>query len=550
MDQESSPSEQLVYEHLGAAVLAYLLAIEISKVQERFGAGNRRALDEVQESVIAQLVLVDGMLLDSNLPEGFLSREWSSRLTRRDESTGLSMGNLLRQLCGGQILKIPEHKSRMEELLIGLTIDAYPGLLVREPASHFRGFDSGLIGSLFNHPSSKEFQELVLGDGDLSRLFPENSEHSGWSGNSQRSTGQGGSHQLWTFAESIISVAWSVSLLENEYPSIDQLSGSALQLLGTIRSALRGEEASVPVRIGLTGVLLPDGRDTLDLGWARIRRSDERDERHAWRSSIDGELTTTSPDGQTVKIKYSGDLVLECELPYKLIVGDMDLRQGWPQELQGYQIVEEMTQSIRLGLLLACPDRLPILVTTWRITLDPLSPGNSMSWSDPKQGRGLMPVQLSEKDSDDWLKWAKAVAEYRTPGIGVAVRRILAAVAERRAPEDVLVDAVIVWENLFGARSETTLRISSSLAWLLGTSKADRLLRQTKYKKIYSLRSDVVHGAAKVNQKKINEESQHAVEISVEALRAVFSDYKDLLELKDSETRSLHMIHGGDRAAP
>lgn len=550
MRSESSAGEHLVYEHLGVAALSYLLAVETAKIEERFGADNPGHLDEARESVIAQLVLTDGMLQDSRLPEGFLYRDWVNQLTMRNGNTGLSMGNFLRQLCGGEIHELPTPKSRIEELLNEMTVDAYPGLLVREPTSHFMGMEGSLIVSFFRHPANREFQELVHKDDDLAKLFPKSSEHAGWSGNSFRSTGQGGSHQLWTFADSIISVAWRASLLEDKDPAIDRAAMHALQLLQAIRSALRGEEAVVPVRIGLAGVLLPEGLNTLDLGWARIRRSDERDDASARRSSIEGELTTTTPDGETVKIKYSGDLVLECELTYKISLASVELAGGWPEELQGYQEIEEMAQNIRLGLLLACPVKRPILVTTWRTILDPLSPGNSIGWSDPKQGRGLMPVQLSEKESDDWAKWAKAVAEHRTPGVGVAVRRILAAVAERRSPEDVLVDAVIVWENLFGARSETTLRISSSLAWLLGTSKEDRLLRQTRYKKIYSLRSDVVHGAAKVDQKKISEESLNAVMISVDALRAVFGDHQDLLKLKDSETRSLHMIHGGDRAAP
>lgn len=49
-----------------------------------------------------------------------------------------------------------------------------------------------------------------------------------------------------------------------------------------------------------------------------------------------------------------------------------------------------------------------------------------------------------------------------------------------------LVDAVILWDNPFGARTETTLRVTSSLAWLLGSSAVDRKSKQKHYKDIYN----------------------------------------------------------------
>jgi hypothetical protein len=116
-------------------------------------------------------------------------------------------------------------------------------------------------------------------------------------------------------------------------------------------------------------------------------------------------------------------------------------------------------------------------------------------------------------------------------------------VSERRRAEDVLVDAVIVWENLFGAKNDTTLRVSSSLAWLLGTSPADRLERQRQYKNIYQLRSDIVHGSASIKDKVVQSSSTEAVAISIAALRKIFDEKPYLLTIDDSALRSLHLIH-------
>jgi hypothetical protein len=58
-----------------------------------------------------------------------------------------------------------------------------------------------------------------------------------------------------------------------------------------------------------------------------------------------------------------------------------------------------------------------------------------------------------------------------------------------------LVDAVIVWENVFDAKQETTMRVTSSLAWLLGDSVQDKQAKQRTYKTIYELHSGIVHGS-------------------------------------------------------
>jgi len=58
-------------------------------------------------------------------------------------------------------------------------------------------------------------------------------------------------------------------------------------------------------------VLLPEGLDQIELGWATIRKTDARDDQFVDTTSLGGQLTTENSDGQTVVINYSGDLVLE-----------------------------------------------------------------------------------------------------------------------------------------------------------------------------------------------------------------------------------------------
>lgn len=538
----SEASEQLLYEHLGERSLAYLLAVEPERLRNRIGDPTVRLSDE-QEAVLVQLLLLDAQLNAMEQHDDLITYNWRSRLSTRHDVAENSIGNVARQLSGGAIPAASGDLPTLESHLAQLTIEVYPALLVKEPSGPF-GFGSSV--SLHAHPLNDAFQLAARTDRQLGAMFTQESEHTGPSGSTLRSTGHGGGHQLWTFAETLIASGWRLARSRAVEPSPEETVEATLEALTSLRQALSGEGATVPSRVGLTGVLLPEGVDELDLGWARLRRSDERDQLFVKATTLEGQLTTTNSDGQTIAINYSGDVVLEFDVPYVIRLQDLDPMTAWPEDMMvGLRKLDEIIENVRLGLLLALPEARPVLASAWRAVLDPLTHGIGAGWSDVTRTPGLVPVQLTDEQATEWQQWAARVGERRIPTIGVALRRMLAAIAERHAAEDVLVDAVIVWENLFGAKTETTLRVTSSLAWLLGESAEDRRARQTRYKKIYAVRSDVVHGAAAVNAHQLQEFSLEAVRISIDALRAVFSTHVALLGIKTSEDRSLYILHEG-----
>jgi hypothetical protein len=117
------------------------------------------------------------------------------------------------------------------------------------------------------------------------------------------------------------------------------------------------------------------------------------------------------------------------------------------------------------------------------------------------------------------------------------------ALGERNSPEDVLIDSVIVWENLFGANGETSLRVSGSLAWLLGADAADRRKLKQEFNQIYSLRSKIVHGSADMKPADV-EKAEKALDVAARALRVLFERRPDLLQESDSASRSIRMLLG------
>ncbi|KRC42722.1 hypothetical protein [Oerskovia sp. Root22] len=530
--------------------LNYLLGVDSTSTLEAAEENGDSSFTAEQLQVLAALDMARQRIETLDTHPDFSSMQWAEWLLQR--SDGFILAHRLRALATGEEPIAPD-TSTLAGCLSGLITDLYAGLVLPVSGPFGMSPAHNLAGAYYRHPLRETFEDLVMQDRDLKRIFPRNEEHTGQMGYTTRSTGQGGTIQLTMFAQEIIGAGIKLARFEQSALSPEQVAQDALRCLELIRSALRGEDVRVPVRVGLTGVLLPDARTEMDFGWARLRRADSSDA-HLWAAtSLDeaGSLTTTTEQGETVEISYRGDLILEFDAPYKMVLGERDISEAWPAEMMAvWDRFTEISESLRLGLLLADPDHRTLVVTTWQSVLDPISHSNGLGWADAKTVPNLMARQLTADDVDQWLTWSKAIDEHRIPTIGVAIRRMLMAVAERRNPEDVLVDAVVVWENLFGAKSETTLRIASSLALLLSSEEAtatERLANQSTYKRLYALRSGVVHGAPNADLKKLQQGADDAVKISMAALREIFSEQVDLLTIKTSEDRSLHLIHRGDK---
>jgi hypothetical protein len=538
-------SERALFEHIGSDALAYLLATDVAVLTARLEDPESSQLSAAQEQVLTQLVGIDLQMQAWQSGLGG-SSEWSSRLSSLSEpDPKLSLGNLARRVAGGEVYQVAGG-SKLEDSLLKLAIDCYPGQLVKDPEESHWSMGS-VSRSIFSNPDNSAFQEEVMKDPILSLPYSKKNESMGPVGSVIRSVGSGGSIQLWSLADTLLDSGWAVASLHTKTPTEEQFAEATLTSLKTLRLAIEGKPSTVPARMGLTGVLFPEGIDEIALGWAKVRRADERDEHYAKRSGLSGQLTGTNEQGETAVINYQGDLVLELDVPYVLAIRELNITDPWPEPLLvSARTLERAVENLRLGLLLAFPERRVILHSSWQTQIDPLSRGLMLGWNDVAHAVGLMPTQLTKAQVKQWKKWATKVGEHRIPTVAVAIRRMLASVAERRTVEDILVDAVIVWENLFGAKTETTLRVSSSLAWLLGTSAQDRRDRQSRYKKIYEFRSRVVHGTPNVNQHDVQTYAQEAVQISIDALRTIFNRHPELLKIESSEARSLEVMHRGN----
>jgi hypothetical protein len=131
--------------------------------------------------------------------------------------------------------------------------------------------------------------------------------------------------------------------------------------------------------------------------------------------------------------------------------------------------------------------------------------------------------------------------------IPIAITRLLRAVSEiKPRPEDTLIDAIIVWENIFGATQESTMRITLSMARILAQTPEERRDRWNEFKSIYHLRSDIVHGndrSDRLAPTALYDAAKRAVPISIDLLRTVMLSHPNLLtDHKDGAGRSAAVL--------
>ena len=333
---------------------------------------------------------------------------------------------------------------------------------------------------------------------------------------------------------------------------MEQFVAEVGDCLDRLRKAAGGGSVMSPVKVGLAGLKLPESRSEIVLPWCRIRRAEEHDFPALPDPDHDEKnLTTTDSAGNAVSVSFRGDLVAEFELPCVFRIADYVLgadlahREPWPTQLDpaadshaGVKPVD----CIRSGLALAQVVSFGSLIETWRSEVDLLEGfGCSVRFASSRRSQ-IFPNQLSESDVDRWIEWMQRAWTFYDH-IPIAITRLLRAVSEvKPRPEDTLIDAVIVWENIFGAPQESTMRITMAMARVLAATEEERRERWEEFKKIYTLRSDIVHGNEKFRKltpSQVYATAAKAVPVSVELLRAVMQSHPNLLtEYKNGADRS------------
>lgn len=436
----------------------------------------------------------------------------------------------------------PKGSDEVEERLLDVAIEVYPALLLPPDLTRVLVVTREDISSLVSvvlHRTSDGFIRAALEAEDLPRLFSQDEVHTGRHLTFQSNSGTGGMLQLAMFPDVIIRAAWKE--LRDSQPSVKTFAEKVIQRFRAAREALNGRSGVALAKLAFAGALLPSGTP-LKFGDGVVRPVTDAERCYA-PESIRGQIGGQVGDAEPVTVNYDGDILLEYQFPYKVRLGEPEFPPA--HDMRPPVAIDRIALRLRFSLMVAV-DRDPRaqLVHTWEVIDEPLSALYSVSWSDPRQGPGFMPIRLTPEDVDEWLRWYERLSASRVDRIELALSRILRAVAERRDLSDVLIDSVIAWENLFGTKEgEPTFRVTMCLAKLLRSSPQDRQALKSKLGRIYALRSKIVHGSANLKPED-HSYCREALDVAIEAIKVLVSERTDILDMPDGAVRSAALLLG------
>lgn len=241
-----------------------------------------------------------------------------------------------------------------------------------------------------------------------------------------------------------------------------------------------------------------------------------------------------------------GFVVKETFCRKKLFAGTSDQMHEFMEK--GSRLVDEeffanmylLIKNVRLALVLALSDELnafpSFIEGDYLVT--PTGNMNSFVQRDVVVGRRPVNLQLNQKSVNQLSIKYLSIVDADLSSIEIAIKRLLGAVCTRDNDDDALIDAVMCWENVIGSESEVTFRICASIARLLAKNNAERSEIYKKLKKIYGIRSSLVHGNS--DYKTDSDTTRQAIFYAIGLLNAILRD-NTLLQMTSAK-RSEHIM--------
>lgn len=460
-----------------------------------------------------------------------------SPLARYDQVSGVPMLAALRQHAGGEIPTVDSVGDEFCDLMLGIARDCFPLLLVNSNDMWPMNYSLHISTGLYHHPKLEAVVAAFKADQSLSKLFPfadpdaESTAASSFPGMGDASyvltNGPGGTLQLSILISQIVGAAAVRCLVSGRRIEWDILREGVIQSISDLRDLADRKAVPAPTLVGLAGVTLPEGT-VLSLPDGRIRPVVQSDRDLFPRV-----------DGLSAVYETSFEVVIYDVAPNEFDESDpFALHRKFDDRINASH--REFTRSVdlmRLGLLLASPSSDPWSVReVSRLVVNGLFSGGH-SWNP---GAGwLAPHELSEASFPDAQKWVQVVGKKHVPPMNIGMRRILSASTARTDQIDSFVDAVICWESLFGASTETVFRVTGAIAKLVekdNPEARDEMIKELK--KLYEARSRLVHGGAEPKPVDIQKYRKRAIEVAVECLRRLYGDRFDLLDMTSQERGS------------
>lgn len=511
---------------LGRELLAYALNIDPTHMQALMISGGPFSVEHR-----AALNAIDAIVLQKKGNKSSQSLDWIDVKNLADVryTNGLNPFNSFRSQLGGDCRVLPSDDP-VKMALAKMCVDAYPASLLPLSGSFIlRRFE---IPNFFNTPILQEFNEALMADGDLAKLFGDVGDNPFANGlRYYTSMGNGSNVQMGLVQENLIRSGFALMHLKGEY-SVADLQHATWKMVDILRSALGGRPTQVPHVAVFDLVGLPSSFN-LQLREGQLSGIPEPFLKH-----IPQEATpATTASGDILGCLFIGECDYEISIPQDGL--DHGTASDWPVNLSAL-FERNAREKISLATALAISeDRAAAARSRATITIDPLN-GVGQSWMPHSITLGH-PLYADDNQCLQISKFAKIIDEVDFPNIDLAARRFVSAVIHRLDQTDSLIDAVIGLENLFGNRSEISFSVATGVALLLSTDGKERMEIFKDVKKVYDARSAYVHGdKQRIAKIDLSSARTTAVGYLKRCLQVMFESRSDLIPLSASD-RAKHL---------
>ncbi|MFF1927300.1 hypothetical protein [Streptomyces sp. NPDC058228] len=526
--------KQLLIAAFGEDFVRYVLNIAESE-----------SLDAIEERAPHSVLNTLSSLALQSVHTGFIDVNIISagQLAAYMPDAGTSLVQVLRKKCGGSATeKVSETGDPVLCSLFEIARDIWPVYLMSPPRiAKGAGFFMANPGGVVQHPKKSEAARRFMVDPSLSKLFPPRGdgeqkapqlfmESAEWVVN----VGSSGTRQIVGVLSGLIFDARLRVALKGQTLTYKRLTESLVHSLATLRSLADGKVVDVPAVIGLSGINVADD--------------------HSIRFT-DGVLRGARPEERSLLLNGSGSPGAVYETTYPVRILSVDRTEprdpDWGKSFRKYRArIEESARSfeysldkVRLALLL-CSDEGALLAPKEesRLIVDPVNMGGSNYWFTSEH----TPAN-SELPADKHLEviaMYDVIRKKHPESLNIAMKRLLSAVSSRWDSNDALIDALIAWENMFGTRTETTFRVTASLAKILEGETERRLELQRELNKLYSVRSSMVHGAKEPDPDTAARNRERVIRVAVDGLRALYHERPELLALPPEERSKKVLLEG------
>ncbi len=533
---------------VGPLLLEYLLNCDSVAVQAILAGECSPSAEQlrVMEALSARRAALSKDLGEAGVREAV--RHWLLQVG----NDGRSTAGTLRTLTCRETSLAPPSADEMERTFAALARAVYTAFLIPTETIPIHGMpeladlleevDQRIPNLIASLSDGAAFIAAVAADESVGKVFRGAHATLGAYAAVYLNTGHGGPVFLKHLPVLMLRATWRQ--VRDAEPTEERFVTEALAQLAIVRRVLGGRTSKVRAKLAFTGVLMPADA-CIDLGDdGVVRPVTDADRRYAPGALEQRVGGAADAEGARTYISYAGDVVLDYPYRYKAwIPGPSHDVTAWQERVPEPVELDQVILWLRASLILAVErEHRAHIVQTWRHINDPLAEGIGISWSDPRWGRGLTPVQLTEAEVVAWGEWYRLLRASQAKRIELAITRVLKAVAERREPSDVLIDSVIAWENIFGtAEGEPTFRVTACLSKLLADSLAERRTRRRELTDIYKLRSAVVHGNRSLTNADFAQ-CDRALDVAIDAIRTLVDKRPDLLAEGDGGSRSTAVL--------